>query len=168
MDIATASSVVQAVAVVIAVAFGAVQVRQFRLQQRSAGAFALMRSLQTRDVLVALLLLDGLPPGLSKAEIERRLGTELTTLQALLGTWEALGILVFRREVDLELVDDFYSGSIVHSWKKLGRLVEELRVETGRETRWEWFQWLAERMLERESATPAVPAHRAHAGWLPR
>jgi hypothetical protein len=33
-------------------------------------------------------------------------------------TWESLGLLVFRREVTLELVGDFFSGPIVASWRK--------------------------------------------------
>lgn len=82
----------------------------------------------------------------------------MTDLQMLLGTWESLGILVHRHEIDFEIVNDFYSGSIVPSWRKLEHFVEELRAETNRETRWEWFQWLAERIIERESSEPSVPA----------
>ncbi len=86
-------------------------------------------------------------------------------LQLPLATWESLGIMVFHGEVDLALVDDFYSGSIVHSWAKLRRLVEEVRAESSRQTRWEWFQWLAPRMLERESRRAPVPAYEAHVRW---
>jgi hypothetical protein len=65
----------------------------------------------------------------------------------------------------LDVVDDFYSASIVQSWQKLGPYVGELRAEQRRATRWEWFQWLAERMMEREAASPPVPAHEAHRSW---
>jgi hypothetical protein len=34
-----------------------------------------------------------------------------------------------------------------------------------RNTVWEWFQWLAERMKEREEGVPPVPAHIAHQSW---
>ena len=57
------------------------------------------------------------------------------------------------------------AGPIVHSWRKLRPLVEDLRRQTGRATRWEWFQWLAERMMERETARPPVPAHVEHRAW---
>ena len=33
-------------------------------------------------------------------------------------TWESLGILVFRGEVSLDLVDDFFSGAVELSWRK--------------------------------------------------
>ena len=54
---------------------------------------------------------------------------------------ENLGILVFNHEIPLQMVDDFYSGTLQQSWRKLQRYVEELREATARPTRWEWFQW---------------------------
>lgn len=83
----------------------------------------------------------------------------LIYLQSLLGTWESLGILVFHGEVEMRLVDDFYSGPIVHSWEKLRVFVKDVRRRTDRDTRWEWFQWLAERMIEREEEMPPIPAY---------
>jgi hypothetical protein len=59
-------------------------------------------------------------------------------------TWETLGILVFHREVTLDLVDDFFSGPILVSWQKLKIYSEECRHTLKRETFNEWFQWLAE------------------------
>jgi hypothetical protein len=38
-------------------------------------------------------------------------------------------------------------------------------VEANRDTVFEWFQWLAERMIEREGKTEPVPAHIAHRDW---
>jgi hypothetical protein len=58
------------------------------------------------------------------------------------------------------------SATIVHvSWRKLHGYVEEDRHDLRRETVWEWFQWLAERMSEHEKQTPPVPAHIAHKDW---
>ncbi len=165
MDLSALSNIAEAMAVIFAVVFGVIQVHQIRGQRRRESALALMNSLQTRGMLEALLVLDSLPEGLSKRELEERLGDRFISLQALLGTWESLGILVFRGETSLDLVDDFYSGSIVHSWKKLHRLVEDVRSETGRDTRWEWFQWLSERMIEREAPKLPIPAYVEHRDW---
>lgn len=63
------------------------------------------------------------------------------------------------------MVDDFYSGALQESWRKRQRYVEELREATARPTRWERFQWLAERMPERESDGPPVPAYVQHRKW---
>lgn len=165
MDLSALSNVAEALAVIFAVAFGVIQVRQIRAQRSREAALTLMHSLQTQEMLEALLLLDSLPEGLSQAELRERLGDEFMAIQAVLGTWESLGILVFRGVASLDLVDDFYSGNIVQSWTKLRRLVEDVRRETGRDTRWEWFQWLSERMIERESKRQPIPAYLEHREW---
>ncbi len=170
MDLNTIASLAEAAAVIAAVIFGLVQLRHFRARRRRESSFALMHSLQTSEMLKGLMVLDKLPAGLTQAQLEQELGEDAICLQTLLGTWESLGILVFHGEVGLDLVDDFYSGSIVQSWEKLQDMVREIREHTGRQTRWEWFQWLSERMLERESKEPPVPAHVQHrsAGLPPR
>jgi hypothetical protein len=83
----------------------------------------------------------------------------------LLSTWEALAILLYRRELTIELIDDFFSGPIAVSWRKLSRYVEVKRAEAQRQTYFEWFQWLAERMMEREVKLPPIPAYIAHRNW---
>jgi hypothetical protein len=59
-------------------------------------------------------------------------------------------------------VDDFFSGPIVLSWRKLRPYVEHPRQKYARDTWSECLQWLAERMMERESKLPVVPAYIAH------
>ena len=79
-------------------------------------------------------------------------------------TWESLGVLVFRREVTMDLVDDFFSGPILISWQKLRVYSEEWRGNLNRATGSEWFHWLAERMMEREKMCLPVPTYLAHRG----
>ena len=86
-------------------------------------------------------------------------------MYALMTTWESLGILIHRGEMSIELVDDFFSGPITVSWRKLQSQVFGEREALGRETVGEWFQWLAERFADRESSEPPVPAHIAHRDW---
>jgi hypothetical protein len=42
-----------------------------------------------------------------------------------------------------------------------------MRTKLDRETYFEWFQWLAERIDERESSLPAIPAQIEHRAWKP-
>ena len=167
MDLGTFAELTSAGAVVIGLLFAVVQLRQFRRTQEREAGLAMLRSYQTRTLARALLIVFELPADLPKAELESRVGREIATLYSLMTTWESLGILVQRGQVDLAMVDDFFSGPIVLSWQKLQRYVEEQRGELQRDTIWEWFQWLAERMRERESSTPPVPAHIAHRHWVP-
>lgn len=75
--------------------------------------------------------------------------------------------MVYKEELSLELVEDFFSGIIVTAWLKLRRFVEDERKSLDRETWGEWTQWLAERIMDREKTRPAVPAHIEHQDWKP-
>lgn len=163
LDLAVVASLAEAAAVGSAVGFGLVQLRNVRASRRREGAFHLVQSLRTPEMLEALRRLDELPAGLDGSDLQRRLGDDVGLMHVLMGNWESLGILVFHDEVGLDLVDDFYSGSILQSWWKLQTAVRDVRTRTGRETRWEWFQWLAERMRERETGGPVIPAYVEHA-----
>ena len=165
MSIEVAFQIVEAVAVVIGVGFAIVQVRQYRHDKRRETAIELLHSFQTPSFAEALNLVYNLPDGMSKEQIESHLGNKLHLVYALMTTWESLGILVYRREIDLELVNDFFSGPIKISWRKLKGHVMGERSMLERDTIEEWFQWLTERLAERESQAPPVPAHIAHKHW---
>lgn len=154
-------------AVIAGVAFAVIQIRHRREERQREVALELLHSFQTVEFAEALHLMDHLPAGLSREEVEDRLGDQFGLIYALMTTWESIGILVFRREISLDLADDFFSGPIAMAWNKLEVFVTEDRKQGHRDTRWEWFQWLAERMMEREQAVPPVPAHIEHSDWKP-
>jgi len=166
MDISTLANVINAVAVTAGVIFAATQIRDFRGQRRRDSMSALVRSFQNTAFADALRLVSSLPDNATQEQITELLGRDGENhVYRLLTTWEALAILLFRKQVTIELVDDFFSGPIVVSWRKLSRYVDAKRKEADRGTYFEWVQWLAERMMDRERATPPVPAHIAHRGW---
>jgi hypothetical protein len=165
VTLSTTLELISTLTLLFGVAFGLLQMRLYHAQRERDAALILLRSFQTPEFAHALLMVYGLPDGLSKAQVEARLGPDLPKVYALLTTWESLGILVFREEVSLELVDDFFSGPIVISWRKLRQYVQDQRQEQGRETIEEWFQWLAEQMAQRESGQQPIPAHVAHRDW---
>lgn len=160
------ADIVNAGAVTVGVAFAATQLVELRRQRKRDAMLALVRSFQSADFTTALRRVNSLPDGADRATIRAALGPDGEDQIFLVGlTWESLGVLVFRREVTLDLIDDFFSGAIVLSWRKLHAYVEEDRRDLERETVWEWFQWLYDRMAERESHALAVPAHIAHRDW---
>jgi hypothetical protein len=162
----TIADVVNAGAVTVGVVFAASQLTDLRRQRRRDAMLALVRSFQSADFTTALRRVNSLPDGADRAAITAALGPDGEDQIFLVGlTWESLGVLVFRREVTLDLIDDFFSGAIVLSWRKLHTYVEEDRRDLDRETVWEWFQWLYDRMAERERSKNPVPAHIAHRDW---
>lgn len=156
---------IEAFAVVIAVGFAIVQVRQYRRDKHREAAMELLHSFQTPSFARALNIVYAMPEGLSKEQVEKFAGDEFHLVYAMATTWESLGVLVYRGEIDLQLIDDFFSGPIRISWRKLVGHVLGEREATGRETINEWFQWLNDRLEEAESQEAPVPAHIAHADW---
>ncbi|HEY7002333.1 MAG TPA: hypothetical protein VH330_11390 [Candidatus Udaeobacter sp.] len=166
MDVSTIANLINALAVTAGVIFAAAQIRDYRRQRHRDSMSALVRSFQTPSFAHSLRRVSSLPDNVQREQITALLGPDGEDhVYALLTSWEALGILLYRREVTIDLVDDFFSGPIVVSWRKLNRYVQAMRAEAKRDTYFEWVQWLAERMIERESKTPPVPAHIAHRGW---
>jgi hypothetical protein len=158
---------VQAVAVVVGVGFAVYETRRYRSERNREAAMELLHAFQTPEFAKALVLVYRLPDSLSKQQIESSLNDDLHLVYAMTTTWESIGILVCRGEVSIDLVDDFFSGPIVVSWRKLHGYFLDERKETGRETVGEWFQWLAERFAEREGKTSPVPAYLEYRDWRP-
>ena len=166
MDISTIANLINAIAVTAGVIFAAAQIRQYRQRRQRDAMLELVRSFQSPAFTAALRRVLSLPDGADSAKIREVLGPDGEDAVYLVSlTWESLGVLVYRREVTLDLVDDFFSGPLVISWQKLKVYSEEWRRTLRRETGNEWFHWLAERMLEREKTSPPIPAYVAHRQW---
>ena len=153
---------IEALAVVVGVAFAIIQLGHYRRDKHREEALELLHSFQTPAFAKALNIVYNLPDGLSKDEIEAVVGDDFHIIYALLTTWESVGILVHRGELDIDMVEDFFGGPILISWRKLEGHVTGEREMLERDTIEEWFQWLVERLQEIESDTPPVPAHIAH------
>ena len=167
MPITTWLSMISTSAIVAAGIFAGVQLRLYNKQRARESALQLVHSFRTPEFLRALNIVFDLPEGLSKKELEDRLGDKLVDVLVVFGTFESLGILVYRREIDIQLVEDFFSGIIILSGQKLRRYLVEVRETSRRETYYEWFQWLYEQLERRELKNPAVPSHIAFRNWKP-
>ena len=167
MSVEEIFQIIEAIAVVIGVGFAMVQVRQYRRDKHREAAMELLHAFQTPSFARALNIIYSMPDGLSKEEVERFAGDEFHLVYAMTTTWESIGVLVYRGEVSLQLVDDFFSGPVMVSWRKLENQIIGERNEVGRQTINEWFQWLKERLEDSESDKPPVPAHIEHRDWRP-
>ncbi len=164
MDISTLANSINAIAVTAGVIFAAAQISYYRRRRRRDAMLELVRSFQSPTFSNRRVV--ELPDNASAEEIRKILGTEGEDLLVhLTATWETIGVLLFHGEFSIDVVDDFFSGPILISWHELLPYTTDLRQRHQRETWSEWFQWLAERMIERESKTPAVPAYIAHRDW---
>src|ERR1700747_3550148 len=160
MDISTIANLINAIAVTAGVIFAAAQIRQYRQRRQRDAMLVLVRSFQSPAFTAAYRRVLALPDGDDAAKIREVLGPDGEDAVYLVSlTWESLGVLVFRREITLDLVDDFFSGPIVLSWQKLKVYSEEWRRTLNRETGNEWFHWLPGKKRAREKKSPPIHAH---------
>ena len=161
MDISTFANLINAIAVTAGVIFAAAQISDYRRRRRRDSMLNLVRSFQSPTFARGLRMVVELPDNISADEIRKILGSDLVV--HVTATWETIGVLLFHGELTIDLIDDFFSGPILISWRKLLPYTTDLRRQYNRDTWSEWFQWLAERLLERESSSPPVPAYKAYA-----
>ncbi len=150
---------------VVGIIFGIKNILQYEASRKRESAIVMLNSFQTPEFVKGLLLILNLPDHISKKDFEALPEANFLAIYMVVGTWERLGVLVYRREIELDLVDDAFSGPIIQTWKKLGRYIKEFRSQLKRDTAMEWLQWLAERMIERENMSPPVPAYQAFKNW---
>ncbi len=78
--------------------------------------------------------------------------------------FESLGVLVFHRLLPIEIVDHLTGGYVRATWLRLKPAIMERQAVLG-PMFGEWYQWLAERMLEREAPDTQVGAAEAFRDW---
>jgi hypothetical protein len=167
MNILLVVQIVSITSGIVGLAFASYTLWQQRLARERDLALRFLQSLQTPAWVRGLRIIFGLPDNLSKFEIEQTLGDDMDSVYTVMTTWESLGILTYRRLLSIDLIDDFFSGGIVISWRKLHRFVDDERAMHERETLLEWFQWLAERFANREAAASPIPGYKAQRDWSP-
>lgn len=64
--------------------------------------------------------------------------------------FEKVGLLLHRKLIDIELVDDLFSIAIKLYWEKVRPIVEGIRKEANLPQYWEWFEYLYNEMKKRE------------------
>ncbi|NIO38531.1 hypothetical protein GTO27_12665, partial [Candidatus Bathyarchaeota archaeon] len=68
--------------------------------------------------------------------------------------FEGIGVLLRRKLIDIELVDDLFTAPVKLTWEKVKPIAEELR-KRGLLTAWEWFEYLYNELQKREQALQA-------------
>lgn len=170
MDLSALSDLAQilgGIAVVIGIAFGIAQIRQFQQQRLDVAALELMRSIQDREFTHAFRLVYPLESSVRTTDLAA-LGIEFEEAAIALGTrFEAMGLLVFRGSLPIHLVEEIVGGTVVLLWRKLQPWVGEVRIRQGHPLLFEWFQWLADRLVDRGRPGQA-PAYDRHRDWKPK
>ena len=166
-DLSWQIELVTLITIVVGLTFGALELRQLRAEQESQTVLQLFETIRSADYIRASTLLDRVPDGLSAEELEDFLSSEeLDLILQLRLTWEALGVMVYRRDVSIEWVNELFRFNILRSWDKLSPLTYANRERTGYGGINEWHEWLVDRLRDMDEGQSA-PAYEAYADWTP-
>lgn len=165
-SLAVLADVATALAVLVGVVFGLLQIVHLRRDRQDRAAFEIIHAMLSPEYVRSIMVVHELPEGVTAADISSR--SEVLTCGIAIGlTFETLGYAVFRRVVPLDMAHDIVGGAVRVSWDRLRPYVEDSRTRSGSEKAWEWFQWLAERLAERQPTTAARGAQVEHQHWQP-
>ena len=168
MDLSTLANVATALTVIVGVAFGLLEARRIRRDREERAALEAVHALLTPAYVDSFLLVQTIRDGATASEIQ----SDPKTLQAARSVGiviEGLGFAVFERIVPLRVIDNFASGSVRVSWRKLRPYIEYERQRTGSQKTFEWFQWLAEQLEKYEEGKTSLEkgAHEVYREWKP-
>jgi hypothetical protein len=154
-----------ALAVLTAVVFGIIQVRHQNQRRREELVLDALHSVLVPDVLAAIHRVLDFPDGMGLDDLDKEPDEAKAAVATVDFNYEAFGWMVHRRMVDLHDFDDLMGGVARALWRKLSRIAAERRVRSGRDTEFEWLQWLAEQLERDPSPGKRAGAHVTHAGW---
>jgi hypothetical protein len=97
----------------------------------------------------------------TQEKVWKRLGEHLNFHDYLekygLGEWvavgtffEGIGILLYRKLIDIGLTDDLFTAPVNMAWDRMKDSIIEARKEFGQPTIFEWFEYLHNEMKKRE------------------
>ncbi len=86
---------------------------------------------------------DFLKKGQSDSEVR-------TTMYSVGTFFEGIGVLLHRKLVDIDLVDDLLTIPTIETWKRFEPLIATMRVHYNRPEAWEWFEYLYNELKKRE------------------
>lgn len=166
VDLATILNLVSTIAIVGALVFTALQVRQGNRSQRNQASVAMMKTVLGGNLGREMKILGSLPVDAKREDIEHG-GPEVESALGEFGVrMESIGYMVFLRILPLEMVDELMGGLTLLFWSRAQAWVERERTRTGNPKFYEWCAWLADRIGDRRRTRRGhVPAHLQHALW---
>jgi hypothetical protein len=165
LDLAVWLNLVSTAAIVGALIFTAVQVRQGNMKRRDQAAVTLIQTIQSEGWTRMLDLISKLPDNASVSDVETA-GPDVQRAIIDFGIrLETVGYMVFRRNVDLRTVDDLIGGITLTFWSRGKGWLQRERERTRTPKYSEWCEWLADRITERREKFGHKPAHILYTDW---
>jgi hypothetical protein len=153
----------QTLAILVGLVYGGIQLAQIRAEQRRQANIELARSFLTPEFVEGMEVILSMPAG---ATLESTMADAPRILQVL-NTFAVIGVLVHRGDLDLAVANEFLGEATISAWLALRPIIEEGRARSSNRHAQEWFQWLAERLLELRERAARPPAYETYRDWQP-
>ena len=142
-SVAAVAEIIGVVTIVSGLVFGIFQLRAHRIQQRNAVANNLAKTFYNTEFARAALLLHQVPDGASYEEVHSK-GPEFEEAAVIICTsFETMGLLVYRRIAEFDIVMDLAGGLAASMFRKLEGWIKRKREVVNQPSWAEWFEWLA-------------------------
>lgn len=109
----TLLNLVQTGAIVTGIIFGLRELGELQKSRELDTSLKLVDVMQNEATAIGIMRLVTLPADLPQDEFQRQLGDDFNQVMLLASTFESLGILVYRREASLDLVDEMFGGVVL-------------------------------------------------------
>jgi hypothetical protein len=159
LDITTVSVLIASAGVLIAAAYYISQIRYQRKLRPADMVMRLYRTFASMDFQKAYqkvqnLEFESLEDYKNKYENDSEF--EIAVMYVCL-FFEGVGVLLHRKLIDLDLVDDLMSTDILYTWARCGELIKSWRESQDRPQVLEWFEYLSNELQNREKKLHKEP-----------
>ncbi len=166
-SLANLAEIFGALLVIGGMVLGVIEIRNYRTQRQETAAMEIMRAFQSPEFTRAIQLVMEYE-GDSRDCCDPEVSPELLKAVMLISTTlESIGLMVYRRSVPFSLVQQLMGGTIQACWSVLSSYVDRVRKNAGRDSLYEWFQWLAERLEAHPEYRDDEGAYVKYRDWKP-
>ncbi|HEY3875454.1 MAG TPA: hypothetical protein VGM92_08245 [Candidatus Kapabacteria bacterium] len=150
--------------VIVAIIFGIAQVKASERDRRERLTLETLRVFNTREFAELLYLVNNIEVPTTREEFSALPADQQIKLIHIGQQMESIGMLVYERYIDLDLIDKTLGDFVSNTWNKFKPMFEDSRIKIPDPYLAEYNQWLAERLEERMK-NPREPYYKNPDPW---
>ncbi|HET6402268.1 MAG TPA: hypothetical protein VFH95_12840 [Candidatus Kapabacteria bacterium] len=159
------ANIALALSVVIALIFGVAQVKAAQRDRRERLTLETLRVFNTREFAELIYFVTRLEMPNTREEFLAMPADQQIMLIQAGQQMESVGMLVYERYIDLDLIDKTLGSYVSTMWEKYKPVFEDMRIKNPDPFLGEYLQWLAERVADRLDNHPREPYYKNADPW---
>jgi hypothetical protein len=159
------ANIALALSVVIALVFGIAQVKAAERDRRERLTLETLRVFSTREFAELIHFVNSMEVPKTRDEFVALPADQQIKLIHIGQQMESIGMLVYERYIELDLIDKTLGDFVSNTWNKFKPMFEDSRIKAPDPYLAEYNQWLAERIEERMKNNPREPYYKNPNPW---